>query len=144
MTYRRNFTEQDIEKICFTIDTWEKRKLTWNDICKECESFLGYVPTRQGLQVYEAIYDSYTTKKRSLRKGNKRIPSTEIMMATNLRLKKEIQNLEAQKKAIAETIEILRSKAIDELGLSEKQLFMPMPKVDRSILRQRSQRFKKG
>ncbi|NQZ55856.1 MAG: hypothetical protein HRT88_00055 [Lentisphaeraceae bacterium] len=140
----RNFTESDIEKICEFIDAWSGNRITWAAICKACEPILGLVPTRQGLQCYEAIYEAYKLRKDYIHQGINRLPSHEEMTATNLRLKGEAKKLEEQKKAISRALEVLRFKALEVLNMKGKQLFMPMAKVDRSILRHRSQSFGNG
>lgn len=143
LTMPQSFTESQIAQVCELIEKWPYKKLTWKQVCESSKDFLGFVPTRQGLYNYLAVYEAYETKKKRLKAEVKRIPSQTKMLKANAKLQKEIEFLEEQKKSIAEAIRTVEFKAKEVLKISDRLLYAPMMKVDRSVLSNRRQSYKR-
>ena len=139
----KSFTESQISQICELIENWPYKKLTWKQICDSSEAFLGFIPTRQGLERYASVYEVYSSRKEDLKAEKKRIPSQSKLLGSNAKLEGEIHYLEEQKKAIIEAIKSVEVKAKEVLKISDRLLNMPMIKVDRSVLSNRRRSYKR-
>lgn len=134
MVLAKHLTQSDITAIVNLIRGWDLPKLTWLDICTEAASLIGKLPTRQSLNTHAAITNAYRVKKDVL-KGklpkNERTPSSLKIAASRIaNLEAELTELKEQNRKYKQMFIIWQYNAY-KYGLTESQLNMPLPKIDR-------------
>ena len=129
----KHLSRQDIAAIVNLIRGWEETKLTWSAICEEAEPLIGKLPTRQSLNAHEAITTAYQTKKDLLKGKAPKKPRPASLNAAASRianLEAELAEVKEQNRRYKQMFTIWQYNAYKK-GISESQLNMPLPKIDR-------------
>lgn len=133
MVLAKHLNESDIAAIVNLIRGWDNAKLTWDLICKEAESIVGKIATRQSISSHQAISSAYKSKKASI-KGtipNKARPaSLQIAAARIAKLEAELNEIKEQNRRYKQRFTVWQYNAYKK-GLSESELNRPLPKIDR-------------
>lgn len=66
MARNKYITELNVEAIVNIIRGWANERITWEQVCDESESILGYRPSRQGLSSHSAILHAFQSRKSGL------------------------------------------------------------------------------
>lgn len=92
----KHLNNKDILAIVNVIRGWQEDKLTWSEICEAAEPLVGKLPTRQSLNVHNAIVTAYQTKKDLLKGRGPQKPrpaSMNVAVARIAKLESEIDEL---------------------------------------------------
>jgi hypothetical protein len=104
----KHLSDKDIDDIVKLIDCWHfDVKLTWEKLCEQMRSRLGLTHSRQTIQSFHRIKQSFQDKKHELKNGGAKSPKTPASLsiaaskiarleAENLRLKRENNELLSQ------------------------------------------------
>ena len=127
----RHLTDADIVKITTLLDGW-KGALTWERLCDECVTRIGFRPVRQTLSRAGPIQAAFEATKRRLRKRE-----TDLTVPSSLRAAAErIARLEAENARLKlENVQLLNQFVVWQynahmMGLTKEQLNQDLPRVD--------------
>lgn len=133
MALAKHLTKRDIEAIINIIHANNGDKITWESICEQSEEVIGKKPTRQSLYSNKAVREAYKSKKATLklRGATKPKPSNLTAAADRIvRLQSENEMLKRRNDNLLEQFVVWQYNAYKH-GLSEEQLNMPLPRIDR-------------
>ncbi|WP_445496137.1 hypothetical protein [Photorhabdus sp. SF281] len=128
----KHLTQLDIEKILGALDGWQG-KLTWDTLCDAIVKHIGKRPTRQSLNSNKQIKLAFQNKKSRLKGDPEDIkipPSLAIAGQRIKRLEEENSRLRAENSRLLEKYIIWQYNAYRH-GLTEENLNMPLPAIDR-------------
>lgn len=129
----KHLENRDINAIVNLIRGWSGEKLTWLAICEAAESLVGKLPSRQSLNLHEAIVCAYQTKKEALKGRGQKKPrpaSLGIAAARIANLESEIEELKEENRRYKQQFVIWQYNAYKH-GMKEFQLNEQMPRIDR-------------
>lgn len=123
----------DVAAIVNIIYGWEGAQMTWEGICNAAAEVVGKRPTRQSLNGHKEIVNAYVAKKTKLKTSEPLIakPSSLTVAASRIRnLENKIADLQQQNSALLEYLTLLQYNAYKR-GVTEGELTIPLPKIDR-------------
>ncbi|ECH0581396.1 hypothetical protein FPC59_24115, partial [Salmonella enterica] len=74
----KKLTNKEKKLIINTIIGWSEPGITWKELCYECSTFLGHMPSRQTLSYHKDINEAFRSKKNGIKcnQNNFRKPSS--------------------------------------------------------------------
>lgn len=129
----KHLTKQDIKSIINLIIGWSDNKLTWDTICSASEKIIHKKPTRQSLSTNIEIKSAYNSRKKAIRETgviNPKPSNLNIAAQRIAHLQVENDLLKKRNAALLEQFVIWQYNAYKH-GLSEQQLNVPLPIIDR-------------
>ncbi|EBP7731384.1 hypothetical protein NMN47_005046 [Salmonella enterica] len=129
----KHLSDSDVMVIVNMINSWSKGKLSWDNICKASEQFVGKIPTRQSLCKNKEIAAAYTAKKRGVRNNIIIEPKPATLVAAEQRIT-SLENKVAQLKEEVRSYKnqfVIWQYNLHRLGVKEHQINAPLPKIDR-------------
>lgn len=129
----KHLSKFDVAAIVNVIYGWGGAKITWEGICDASAEVVGKRPTRQSLNQHKEIVSAYSAKKINFRISEPLVamPSSLKVAASRIsNLESKVLDLQSQNSALLEYLTLLQYNAY-KFGLTEGQLTVPLPKIDR-------------
>lgn len=129
----KHLSKSDVAAIVNIIYGWESASITWERICESAADVVGKRPSRQSLNGFREIVSAYAAMKNKLKIAEPVFskPSSLAIAAGRIRnLENRIADLQLQNSALLEYFTLLQYNAYKR-GLTEGDLTIPLPKIDR-------------
>lgn len=136
MPKNRTFKRVDIDSIVHLISTWPNNSISWEEVCCQAESILGFRPSRQGLNQREEILNAFQAQKKHVHARRDtviKLPSSLAVAGRRIAdLHAEIAEIKSINSRLRDRFQIWQYNAHLH-GLSQSALDKPLPNIDRQV-----------
>lgn len=133
MARNKHIRPNDVQAIVNIIRGWSEEKISWESVCEQSATVLGYRPGRQGLSAHTAIQEAFQARKAGLKVApppKAALPSSLAAAAHRLAAKDaEIQELKWRLNQLNQQFAVWLYNVRGKLTI--EQLNQPLPQIDR-------------
>ncbi|MBF7982658.1 MULTISPECIES: hypothetical protein [Rahnella] len=112
---------------------WSKPKITWEELCEECATFLSNRPSRQTLSYHNEIKEAFKSKKNGIKDNHnnfKKPSSLSIASQRIFHLESRLQLLEVENRNLKQQFVLWQYNAFKH-NITKHILDEPLPLIDR-------------
>ncbi len=129
----KKLTKKDKVLIINTIIGWSEPGITWEELCKECSTFLDHKPSRQSLSYHKDVNEAFRSKKDGIKNNQNNFKKPSSLAIASQR----IFNLESKNRLLEEENRNLKQQFVlwqynaYKHNINKNILDEPLPPVDR-------------
>ena len=132
-TMSKKLTNKEKKLIINTIIGWSEPGITWKELCDECSTFLGHMPSRQTLSYHKDINEAFRSKKNGIKcNQNNFRKSSSLAIASQRIFSLESKNrlLEEENRNLKQQFVVWQYNAYKH-NINKNILDEPLPPIDR-------------